>query len=291
MTTDPNQIPQNPQEPTEPPQTPPPYQSGQSGQSGEPAGTPPPPPGAAGPNDAYGSYRANDGYGAYGQPGAPPPTGGSYAYAAPGPPQPAGMAAIWQKWINVTTRPGVASFAQELPTANWRDIWLSLIGLAILSAITGAIAALYTSQTLTLPRSDGTMTTVHFPAGASWLTIITVPLAFFVGVAILFVIAKIFGGTGTFLEQSYAMALYYVPIQGVIALLGLLPFLGGLAAFVLGIYEIVLAVFAIAASQRLTVGRSVAVVLLPAVILFLLVCGLIAVLVPVIATTLNGPRG
>ena len=200
------------------------------------------------------------------------------------------MGAIWQKWVNVTTRPGVASFAQELPTANWRDIWLSLIGLAILSAITGAIAALYTSQTLTLPRADGTTTTVHIPAGASWFTIITVPLAFFVGVAILFVIAKIFGGTGTFLEQSYAMALYYVPIQGVIALLGLLPILGGLAAFVLGIYEIVLSVFAITASQRLTIGRSVAVVLLPAVILFLLVCGLIVFVAAIVAAALNGPN-
>ena len=200
------------------------------------------------------------------------------------------MGAIWQKWVNVTTRPGVASFAQELPTANGRDIWLSLIGLAILSAITGAIAALYTSQTLTLPRADGTTTTVHIPAGASWFTIITVPLAFFVGVAILFVIAKIFGGTGTFLEQSYAMALYYVPIQGVIALLGLLPILGGLAAFVLGIYEIVLSVFAIAASQRLTIGRSVAVVLLPAVILFLLVCGLIVFVAAIVAAALNGPN-
>ena len=279
MTTDPNQVPrdpQNPQEPRETPQTPPPYQTGQTGE--------PPPPGGAG---SYGSYRSYD---AFGEPGGPPPTGGAYAYAAPGPPQPAGMGAIWQKWINVTTRPGVASFAQELPTANWRDIWLSLIGLAMLSAITGAIAALYTSQTLTLPRADGTTTTVHIPAGASWFTIITVPLAFFVGVAILFVIAKIFGGTGTFLEQSYAMALYYVPIQGVIALLGLLPILGGLAAFVLGIYEIVLSVFAIAASQRLTIGRSVAVVLLPAVILFLLVCGLIVFVAAIVAAALNGPN-
>ena len=279
MTTDPNQVPrdpQNPQEPRETPQTPPPYQTGQTGE--------PPPPGGAG---SYGSYRSYD---AFGEPGGPPPTGGAYAYAAPGPPQPAGMGAIWQKWVNVTTRPGVASFAQELPTANWRDIWLSLIGLAILSAITGAIAALYTSQTLTLPRADGTTTTVHIPAGASWFTIITVPLAFFVGVAILFVIAKIFGGTGTFLEQSYAMALYYVPIQGVIALLGLLPILGGLAAFVLGIYEIVLSVFAITASQRLTIGRSVAVVLLPAVILFLLVCGLIVFVAAIVAAALNGPN-
>ena len=278
MTTDPNQIPHDPQEPREPretPQTPPPYQADQPGET-------PPPSGGAGP---YGSYRSNDYYGA---PGGPPPTGGAYAYAAPSPPQPAGIGAIWQKWINVTTRPGVASFAQELPTANWRDIWLTLIGLGILSAITGAIAALYTGQTVTFPRADGTMTTVHVPAGASWFTIITVPLAFFVGVAILFVIAKIFGGTGTFLAQSYAMALFYVPIQGVIAILGLVPFLGGLAAFVLGIYEIILAVFAIAASQRLSTGRSVAVVLLPAVIVFLVLCGLIVALAAIIAAALNG---
>lgn len=278
MTTDPNQIPrdpQEPQEPTETPQTPPPYQADQSGEA-------PPPSGGAGPN---GSYRS---YGPYGTPGGPPATGGAYAYAAAGPPQPAGIGAIWQKWINVTTRPGVASFTQELPTANWRDIWLTLIGLGILSAITGAIAALYTGQTVQIPRADGTMTTVHVPAGASWFTIITVPLAFFVGVAILFVIAKIFGGTGTFLAQSYAMALFYVPIQGVIAILGLVPFLGGLAAFVLGIYEIILAVFAIAASQRLSIGRSVAVVLLPAVIVFLLLCGLIVALAAIIAAALNG---
>lgn len=278
MTTDPNPIPrdpQEPQEPTETPLTPPPYQADQSGEA-------PPPSGGAGPN---GSYRS---YGPYGTPGGPPPTGGAYAYAAPGPPQPAGIGAIWQKWINVTTRPGVASFTQELPTANWRDIWLTLIGLGILSAITGAIAALYTGQTVQIPRADGTMTTVHVPAGASWFTIITVPLAFFVGVAILFVIAKIFGGTGTFLAQSYAMALFYVPIQGVIAILGLVPFLGGLAAFVLGIYEIILAVFAIAASQRLSIGRSVAVVLLPAVIVFLLLCGLIVALAAIIAAALNG---
>ena len=211
---------------------------------------PPPPPGAFEPY------------------GAPPPTGGAYAYAAPaGAPVPAGIGAIWQKWLNVTTKPGVASFARELPTANWRDIWLSLIGLGILSAITGAIAALYTGQTITIPRTDGTTTTWHIPAGASWFAIISVPLAFFIGVAILFVVAKLFGGTGTFLEQSYAMALFYVPIQAVIAILGLVPFFGGLATFVLGIYEIVLAVFAIAASQRLSTGRSVAVVLLPGVIL------------------------
>ena len=266
MTTDPNQIPHDPQEP---------INSDAYRPYGEPPYGAPPPPGAAGPGP-YSPY------------GAPPPTGGASAYAAPaGAPVPAGMGAIWQKWLNVTTKPGVASFARELPTANWRDIWLSLIGLGILSAITGAIAALYTGQTITIPRTDGTTTTWHIPAGSSWFAIISVPVAFFIGVAILFVVAKLFGGTGTFLEQSYAMALFYVPIQAVTAILGLVPFFGGLATFVLGIYEIILAVFAIAASQRLSTGRSVAVVLLPGVILLFVACGLLVLLAAVIATALN----
>jgi len=197
------------------------------------------------------------------------------------------MSHIWQKWINVTTKPGVASFRQELPTANWSDIWISLIALGILSAITGAIAALYTVQNIAIPQGNGTTTIVHIPAGVSWFTIIWVPLAFFIGVAILFVVAKIFGGTGTFLQQSYAMALFYVPIQGVTALLGLLPVLGGIASIALGIYEIVLAVFAIAASQRLTVGKSVAVVLLPAAIVFFFACAALVVFAAILATTFN----
>lgn len=299
MTTDPNELPRDPREqPSNPtnPQTPPtpPQDTPGAGYTGNPQE--PTNPGAyPPPNEPYGG-----GYGGQNGPAGayPPPPGGAYAgatggtygaaYAAPlGQPVPAGMSHIWQKWINVTTKPGVASFNQELPTANWSDIWISLIGLGILSAITGAIAALYTVQTITIPQGNGTTTVIHIPTGVSWFTIIWVPLGFFVGVAILFVIAKIFGGTGTFLQQSYAMALFYVPIQAVTALLGLLPVLGGIASIALGIYEIILAVFAIAASQRLSTGKSVAVVLLPAAIVLFFTCAALVVFAAILATTFN----
>jgi hypothetical protein len=304
MTTDPNETPQNPEYPSETPQTPqvpptpqtPPHygegpytpQAPVNPNANGPYGTPqptPPPSGVYGtppPPGSYGGPPPNSPYGYAG----PPPAGGTYA-APLGPPVPAGMGNIVQKWINVTTKPGVASFAQELPTANWADIWISLIGLGVLSAITGAIVALYTNQTFSVPQADGTTTTIHVPAASGVFSIIGVPLGFFIGVAILFVVAKIFGGVGTFLQQSYAMMLYYVPIQIVTAVLGLIPVFGGLAAFVLGIYEIVLSVFAIAASHRLSIGKSVAVVLIPAIVVFLLVCGLIVVLAAAIAAAIN----
>jgi hypothetical protein len=55
---------------------------------------------------------------------------------------PAGGRWLFQQWIKVTTKPGAASFAIELPTANWSDIWLSIIGLGVLTAITSFISAL-----------------------------------------------------------------------------------------------------------------------------------------------------
>jgi hypothetical protein len=227
----------------------------------------PPPPGYGGPPPGY---------------GGPPP---GYGYAPPPPPPaPAGINGLFQKWINVTTKPGAASFAIELPTANWGDIWLSVIGLGVLETITGFIGALYLPSNFMYngfppDQRRALAPYLHAAPAASFGNIIGVPLAFFIGVGILFLVAKLFGGTGTFLQQAYAFALFSVPIQGVTAIVGLVPVLGGLVGFALAIYSIFLAVFAVSASQRLSTGRSVAVVLLPAAIVLVLACVLLILFV------------
>src|SRR5262245_51739931 len=75
------------------------------------------------------------------------PGGSGYTSAPVGstPPQapaPAGLSGLLQKWFQVTTKPGIASFAAELPTANWADTSMSILGLAVLSALAGFIGAL-----------------------------------------------------------------------------------------------------------------------------------------------------
>jgi Yip1 domain len=246
-------------------------------------GYPPPPGGQGYPPPSYPppGYVPPPGY------GAPPP--GAYP-----PPAPAGINGLFRKWINVTTRPGAASFAAELPTANWRDIWLSIMGLAVLTIITTYLGGLEfgaaASPNLSQLTPDQRRVITQFlqaarpEGGAAVGSIIGVPLGFFILVGILFLFARLFGGTGTFLQQAYAFALYHVPIQGVSAVLGLIPFLGGLAGFALGIYSIVLAVFAVAASQRLMTGRAVAVVLLPLAIVLVLLCGLFFVFVALLVS-------
>ncbi|GAC1447212.1 MAG: hypothetical protein PVSMB4_01980 [Ktedonobacterales bacterium] len=190
----------------------------------------------------------------------------------------------------MTTKPSVATFNNELPTANWGDIWLGLLAQGIVTAIFGFIALKIVGSAFNPAANPGfsnlppqtqaifrqVMAQSPFAAFAS---IITVPIGFFIGMAILFVCAKIVGGTGTFLSQSYAFMLYSVPINVVRAVLSIVPVLGSIASILLGIYSIVLAVMAMAAGQRLTTGRAIAAILIPVVVVGLLICALIVVLV------------
>lgn len=255
---------------------------GYQGAPGYPPPPPPPPPGYQPGYQGYpGGAAAAGAYGGYGAYGTP--------YAPTQPPQPAGWAGLPQKWLNVTTRPGVTSFVNELPTANWRDIWLALIGLAVLAAITGAIAGLYTPNVITVPDTQtGGSREIRLPAGTGIGSLIGVPLGFFIAAGIWFVCAKLFGGSGSFLHQAYAMSLYWVPLEGITAIAGLIPVLGGFVSFLVGIYMIVEAVFAIAASHRLSTGRATAAVLLPVIVAVLLACALFVLFIGLIAAAING---
>src|SRR5690348_12191664 len=217
MGMDPNQ-PQNPEGFSPPNDYPPPGGAGYPPPSGgypPPGGTGYPPPGGYPPPPGSG-YPPPPGYGA--------PVG---TYGGP-PPVPAGFGHIFQKWINVTTKPGAQSFATELPTANWADVWIGLLVLGVVSAITGFIGATIFHSSLasyfsTLPADQRATMDQFFnnsSAGLSFGSIIGVPLGFFIGMGIYFVVAKIFGGSGTFLQQAYAFSLFYVPVQLVSAIVG-----------------------------------------------------------------------
>lgn len=312
MGMDPNQPPdQRPGWQTNPPQ-------GNEPPTADAPGYPPPytPQGAPGyppaeapgyPQQPQGGYAPPPPPGYYGAPYGQPPAGygapAAAAYAA-GPTAPAGLGGLWQKFVHVTTKPSAQSFAAELPTQNWRDIWLALLGLGVLSAITTFIASLYIHSNVYFANNPGLSQLTpdqrarfeqifnsigQVTPGLAIGRIITVPLSFFIGMGIYFVFAKLFGGKGTFLEQSYAFMLFTVPLQALAAIVALVPFLGGLVSFAIGIYSIILGIFAMMASQRLTGGRATMTVLLPVIIALILVCGLIVTLAIIIASALQ-PR-
>jgi hypothetical protein len=91
-------------------------------------------------------------------------------------------------------------------------------------------------------------------------------------------VAKLFGGTGSFEKLAYTFSMITVPvsvISSVLALVGIVPFIGiltGLISFGLSIYVLVLEVQAIKAVNSLDTGKAAGALILPGLVFALFIC-------------------
>ncbi len=255
--------------------------------------------------------------GPYGQPQPPyvqpqgpyvqpqPPYGAPYqqpGYDYPPPqaaPLPLGEAIrqLPNQYIRVLTKPSAATFAAEQGKAAWNIVWIQLLIYAVILAALGYIGSLIglsfgafsslmnTGSLSSSGINPGTLQAVA--ASSSFGEIILVPLDFFIVVGIYYLLAKAFGGQGTFLAQGYSFLLYHVPIGILSGVIGLIPILGGIVAFALYIYGIVLNVFLIMATHRMSGGKATAVVLIPIAVIAVLVCALGVIFFALIAAALR----
>lgn len=222
-----------------------------------------------------------------------PPPQAPYGYAPPpsyerpeiqSAPLPLGEAIrqLPQQYIKVLTKPSALTFAEEMGKASWDITWVQLLGLAVIEAILTLISYLTTSA-LYRSGTNATLSPAALQAimwGTSIGLIVFIPLSFFIHQGITYLIAKGFGGIGTFLRQAYTSILIQVPLGIISAVISVIfsfipiagPILGSLIALAAGVYEIVLLVFSIMAVHRLTGGKATGVVLLPLLIIFVVVC-------------------
>lgn len=244
------------------------------------------------PQNPYGAPPPQNPYGAP-QYGTPPPQnpygapqyqqGGAYGYAPPQ--QPARPVAVSLRELpyqyrNVVLHPSDATFAAEIPKADWPAVWLQLGILVAASVILGLIATAIASVVVRATTGSAGAAAIFSAFGVAstitgaLLSIILVPLFFFAGVGIQYLLAKMFNGQGTFLAQSYTHLLFKVPldIAGAIigAILAFVPFVGGIVGLVFFVYSVVLNVFQIKAVHRLDTGKAAAVVLIPYAVLLLI---------------------
>jgi hypothetical protein len=180
--------------------------------------------------------------------------------------------------------------------ASWDILWVQLIIYSVIAGILGYLRSLIPGAMMLNYASNGTysmqygMTQMIALSSASIAAIIVIPISFFIVQGITYLLAKAFGGTGTFLRQGYTALLFMVPIGILSAFVGLIPILGGLVGFGLFIYGIVLQIFSIMPVHRLSAGKATAVVLIPIAVLFVLAIILVAVLAVIfISTTQFGP--
>lgn len=189
-----------------------------------------------------------------------------------------GLRQLPYQWWNVVWKPSIRKFVEEKGKANWSIVWVALLIYAAIYAILmflqtyipGSFLNLSNllSHNYTTSSSTGitelSRTIIQFEQLASFITI---PISFFISEGIYFLIAKLFKGKGTFLQQVYANILYMLPTQVILVVLFSLPFAGGILGYVLNmfttIYFYILRIFATQAVHRLSIGRALAVVFIP----------------------------
>lgn len=185
------------------------------------------------------------------------------------------FAAMIETWRRVLTQPGEEVFHQEKLAPNGTlttaVIWMVIAG--VVAAIFGLIQGLFAASTFDAmlgqaglpPEMEQLMRPMMGAmfGGASFASIITVPVFFLIGALIYHLLATVLGGKGDFAKFAYLIATFQAPVTIVAAVLGVIPFLGGCIAFLVIIYAYVLSYFAIKANYGLAQGRALAALLIP----------------------------
>lgn len=145
----------------------------------------------------------------------------------------------------------------------------ALIYVMIAAVVSGVIAALFSFL-----HSDVTF------FGQLFGRLITIPLGFLAFTGGVYLIGRtLFRGTGTYPEVAYSFALFYVPLSIVSTLIGIIPILGWLAMFVIGLAMIYFGFLAVQSSMNLRDQTQAVVTLVLAWIAQMVVAGVIGTVI------------
>ncbi|GAB4435878.1 MAG: Yip1 family protein [Chloroflexi bacterium OHK40] len=177
---------------------------------------------------------------------------------------------MFQEMINgsiaVLTRPSVSTFEEhEKNNLAWALIYSLIAG--VINAIIAAIAASLGLGAATMagldpevaPAQPDILGTVF---GAILFTVLILLIAW----GITYGLGRAFGGTGQFGELAYNLSLFAAPLSVIGSLLGLIPIVGGIAAFALSVYNLYLTYLAIQSGMNLPSNKALYVIIIEFVI-------------------------
>jgi hypothetical protein len=186
-------------------------------------------------------------------------------------------------WVKVTQMTE-EFFAQEAPRASASNVLIGVLIFAVASTILSMIstAIMGGAQMAFLPpeyRETAAAGLGGNVVGTLCCGFIGTVAGFYLTNGLVYLGARVLGGTGDFGTQTYLQSLFAVPLGIVASAVNLVPCVGIIAALALAVYGIVLNVRAVKVVHNLTTGKAVAAVLVPALLLGLLVaCGVILLL-------------
>jgi len=200
--------------------------------------------------------------------------------ATPSSPRPfSELPGLWTKVLQMTEE----FFAQEAPRASGSNTLISVLILAAIATVLAVISSAIMGgvQMAFLPREYreaaaagiGGNTLCSLCSG-----LVGTLLGFYLGNGLVYLGARVLGGSGEFGTQTYLASLFAVPLGAVSGVLGLIPIVGALAALAVSAYALVLNVRTVKVVHGLTTGKAVVAVLWPVLLIFVLSCLIIVVL-------------
>ena len=178
---------------------------------------------------------------------------------------------MFEIWIRAITRPMLATYQELLEEEPNPSLGTALLWMAVYGAIL-AMGIEILSFVTRLGEHPDMASLLCGPIVVLVTAVTGAVIGFFVGSGIHFVSAKILGGEGTFVRQSYLLAAACAPMSIISVCLVVLPCVGPLLGLVSILYMLWLAVLALQAAHRFTAGRAVASVLAPLVFLGISLC-------------------
>jgi len=162
-------------------------------------------------------------------------------------------ASMFQEMINgsiaVLTKPSVATFEEhEKDNLTWALIY---------SVIAGVINAVLAAIGLLISGAEGASI-----GGAIGGGIIGTVIVLLISWGITFGLGRAFGGTGSFGELAWGFSLFGAPLTVASRILNLIPFIGGIAALALAIYNFYLSYLAIQSGMNLPSQKALYVILI-----------------------------
>jgi hypothetical protein len=196
-------------------------------------------------------------------------------------PPPSGVSGWFSVWREAITKPSEQTFSRIALSPNVK-LTTALLWIFLSSLISAFLSSLVQGQVMRqmmqnygvdgLPQTTGNGLIAAI-CGAPIGAVISVVM-FVIVTGIVQVLAKLFGGQGTFEQLAYAFAAIATPfslLSGFLALLSAIPWVGacfGVIGLLAGLYVIVLEVMAVKGVNRFGWGQALASFFLPVFVIF-----------------------
>jgi len=197
---------------------------------------------------------------------------------SPGPRPFSEIPPLWLKIFQMTE----GFFAQEAPRYSNVNTFIAILISTVIAASLGVIAQFTTTS------FQNALLKNLYPGGIQeslmpsfgfgeiillWITVLVITIvAFYFSAGLVYLAARLMGGSGSYGVQAYLFSLVSAPLGIVSGLLAIIPCLGPLVSLGFSIYALVLQVRAVKVVHNLTSGKAAGAVLLPIALLFVVLC-------------------